>query len=102
MPEVVAAYRKFRAKGLRVLSVSADDAGREARLAKVIADHHIDFPVIYDGKGSKGPLAQKNRVTGFPTAFLLDHRGRVRYTSLEGKELELRISELLAEAARSR
>ena len=97
MPEVVAAYEKFKAQGFRILSVSGDEAGRTPRLKKIIADHAVTFPVIYNGKGSKGPLMLKNRVIGFPSSFLLDRQGRVRYTDLGGKELKRRISQLLAE-----
>ena len=97
MPEVVAAYEKFKSQGFRILSVSGDDAGLTSRLKKIIEDHAVTFPVIYNGKGSNGPLMLKNRVIGFPSAFLLDRRGRVRYTDLGGKELERRVSQLLAE-----
>ena len=97
MPEVVAAYEKFKSQGFRILSVSGDDAGVSARLKKIIKDHAVTFPVIYDGKGGKGPLMIQNRVIGFPSAFLLDRHGRVRYTGLNGKELERRVSQLLAE-----
>lgn len=97
LPEVVAAYEQFKNKGLRMLSVSSDEPGREAKLRKVIADHRVTFPVIYDGKGANGPLAERNRVTGYPSVFLLDHRGRVRFTGLDVTELRRRVAGLLAE-----
>ena len=97
MPEVVAAYHRFKSQGFRILGVSADDPGKAERLRQVITEQTIPFPVIYDGRGGRGPLVEQNRVTGFPTSFLLDRKGRVRYTGLDGKELERRIAELLAE-----
>ncbi len=98
MPEVLAAHEKFSQQGFRVLAVSVDDPGKEEKLRELIAEHLMDWPQIYDGKGGKGPLPQKNGVRGIPATFLLDRQGRNRYTNLGGMELEQRISELLAES----
>lgn len=98
MPEVLAAHQKYSKEGFRVLAVSVDDPGKEKKLRALIAEHHMDWPQIYDGQGGKGPLPAKNGVRGIPATFLLDRQGRNRYTNLGGAELEQRISELLAES----
>ena len=38
-----------------------------------------------------------NRVTAIPATFLIDKKGRVRWTGLEGTALAQRVAELLAE-----
>ena len=70
MPEVLAAYRNYHSKGLRVLSVSIDDPGLKAKVRQVADKYDMPWPVIYDGGGGNGPLARRNRVTGIPATFL--------------------------------
>lgn len=97
LPGVVEAHRRFGGRGLRVVSISIDEADRRARVEAKVKELGIGFPVIFDGKGGKGELALANKVLAIPATFLIDRKGRVRYTGLEGEELEKRIEELLAE-----
>ncbi len=52
---------------------------------------------IYDGKGWNTSIALQNSVRRIPTTFFLDRTGKVRYTSLRGRALSEKITELLAE-----
>lgn len=97
LPGVVAAHRRFADQGLAVIGISIDDPGRKDRVAAKVAELGIAFPVIYDGKGGKSEIALANKVLAIPATFLIDRKGRVRFTGLEGDELQRRIAELLAE-----
>jgi alkyl hydroperoxide reductase subunit AhpC len=97
LPGVVAAYRRFHDQGFDVVSISIDDAGQRARVTAKVDELGIPFPVLFDGKGWKSDLALANKVLAVPATFLIDRKGRVRYTGLEGEQLAQRIAELLAE-----
>jgi len=97
MPSVVAAHRRFHEQGLEVVSISIDDERDRERLVAKVRELELPFPVLFDGKGWKGEIAVANKVMAVPAAFLIDRRGRVRFTDLEGDALHARIAELLAE-----
>jgi peroxiredoxin len=97
LPGVVAAHRRFHDAGFDVVTISIDDAKDRARLVAKVAELQLPFPVLFDGKGWKSEIAVANKVMAVPAAFLIDRKGRVRYTGLEGDELPRRIEELLAE-----
>jgi peroxiredoxin len=97
MPGVVAAHRKFEGQGLDVVGICLDEADRRERVLKTMADQGMEFPQIYDGKAFESDIVKANHVMAIPATFLIDRKGRVRYTGLEGEELERRIVELLAE-----
>ncbi|HEX5053883.1 MAG TPA: TlpA disulfide reductase family protein [Planctomycetota bacterium] len=97
LPGVVAAHQRFRDQGFDVVGISIDDADARSRVLAKVAELGITFPVIFDGKGSTSAIAEANKVLAIPATFLIDRRGRVRYTGLEGDELPRRIAELLAE-----
>lgn len=97
LPGVVAAHRRFGEQGFDVIGISIDDAERRERVIAKVKELGIEFPVIFDGKGPRSEIASINNVLAIPATFLIDRSGRVRYTGLEGPELQRRIAELLAE-----
>jgi hypothetical protein len=48
-------------------------------------------------KGSAGPIAQTWNVSGWPTIYVLDAKGTVRYRDLPPEQLTKAIDKLLAE-----
>lgn len=97
LPGVVAAHRRLHSSGFDVISISIDDDGARPRVAEKVAEFGMPFPVVFDGKGWKSEIAVANKVLAVPATFLIDRKGRVRFTNLEGEELQRRIAELLAE-----
>ena len=97
MPGVVAAYRKFHEQGFDVVSISLDEADRRDRVAATVNELGMEFPCIFDGNGAASQLARANQVMAIPATFLIDRKGRVRWTGLEGDALQQRVAELLAE-----
>ena len=53
---------------------------------------------IHDPYGNKNGPTKKWGVRGFPTSYLIDHKGVIRYRDLGKKELDQRVAELVAEA----
>lgn len=94
MPNVVAAYKKYKDKGFAVYSVSLD---KEATAWKnsitalgMTWEHNVS-----DLKFWQSEAAQRYGVNGIPAAFLLDRNGIIVATNLRGAALDQKISEII-------
>jgi cytochrome c biogenesis protein CcmG, thiol:disulfide interchange protein DsbE len=65
-------YERYRADGLVVLAIDAQDFREDAR--RFVKRFGLTYPVVYDGKGS---TLGKWGVTGFPETFFVDRQGRL-------------------------
>jgi hypothetical protein len=73
------------------------DGGRSA-LQKIIKDNGITWRNFVDGDTS-GPIASKWGVAGWPTIYVLDAKGVIRYKNpSDEKKLDEAVNTLLAEA----
>jgi peroxiredoxin len=70
MPALDALAREFRGKGVVVLGMNTDESLGDARF--VVDRLHLSYPSL-----RCGDLAKKYGVTGFPTLFVIDRRGRI-------------------------
>jgi hypothetical protein len=48
-------------------------------------------------KGTGGPLPAKWNVNSWPTIYVLDHKGVIRFKNVRGEKMEAAVEELLAE-----
>jgi peroxiredoxin len=76
MPGFQKAYQSLHADGFTVVGVSMDDASR-AHVASFLQDHGIQYPVAM---ATTEVVAAFGGVNSYPTSFLIDRKGRVRYT----------------------
>lgn len=72
LPFVRAAYQKFHPQGLDILGVSLDVDKLDVPLPDYLAQSHMDWPQIYDGKAYAGDLVTLYYVTSTPTPYLVD------------------------------
>ncbi len=93
IPNVLAAYEKFHAKGFEVLAVSLDRD--DAELKKFIAEKKLPWPQIYDGAEA---LAEKFAIEAIPTTFLVGADGKIVATELRGDALAKTLEALLGTA----
>jgi thiol-disulfide isomerase/thioredoxin len=90
IPNVVAAYEKFHAKGFDVLAVSLDQD--EAELKKFIAENKMPWVQIFEGADA---IAEKFGIESIPTTYLIDADGKIVATDLHGDALAKKLEELL-------
>ncbi len=90
LPNVLAAYEKFHAKGFAVVAVSLDRD--EAELKKFVEEKKMPWPQIYEGANA---LAEKFGVESIPTTYLVDAEGKIVATDLRGDALEKLLEKLL-------
>jgi len=72
IPNVVAAYEKYHARGLEVLGVSLDKENASEALASFTRKYHMLWPQIYDGKYLDTPIARRFGIKGIPHALVVD------------------------------
>lgn len=88
---------KFAKRPIVLLGINSDES--RSALKKIVNEQRITWPNIHDGKPPKaGAIANKWNIHGWPTIFLIDHRGVIRYRDLEEDKLEKSIEELIDKA----
>jgi peroxiredoxin len=91
IPNVVAAYEKYHAKGFEVVAVSLDRD--EGDLKKFIEEKKMPWPQIYEGASE---IAEKFGVESIPTTYLIGADGKVVARDLRGDDLAKHLEVLLA------
>ena len=86
-------YKRYRPKGLEIISVSIDD-NRQAWLSAIGQDGS-DWKNVSDLKGGQSEIATAYSVKGIPCTFILDDENRIVAKNLRGKDLEKKIDEML-------
>ncbi len=94
MPNVVAAYNKYKNKGFTIYSVSLDkEAGAWKNSIKNLNMQWENQ--VSDLKYWQSEAAMKYGVQGIPATFLLDKEGKIVATNLRGPALDQKLAELL-------
>jgi hypothetical protein len=60
---------------------------------------NITWRSFWDGGDTSGPIATRWNVSGWPTIYVLDHEGRIRYRDVRGEAMDAAVDTLLAERA---
>jgi AhpC/TSA family len=71
------------------------DGGRSA-LQKILQEQGITWRNAVD-VSTNGPIAKRWNVRGWPTIYILDAKGVIRYRGLRGQEMEQAVMTLLGE-----
>lgn len=93
-PHVLAAYEKFKDKGLAILGVSLDAPGQKNKWIAAIAKDHLSWTQVSDLKGWNNEVAKLYGVQGIPQNFLLDQEGRIIAMNLRGQLLQNKLAEI--------
>ena len=64
---------------------------------EAIERENITWPSFWDGGSTRGPIATKWGVRGWPTIYVLDHQGIIRARNRREKALDDVVDRLLAE-----
>jgi hypothetical protein len=80
-----------------LIGVNSDE-DKEA-LKKAMVKEEITWRSFYD-QSTKGPIASRWNIEGWPSIFVLDAEGKIRTRDVRGEELDKAVDELLAELAK--
>lgn len=73
------------------------DRDRDA-LKEVLKEKNISWRSFWNGGGTSGPISTRWNVRGWPTIYVIDGKGVIRYKNVRGDELDRAIESLYAEA----
>ncbi len=89
--------KKYADKPFAIVGVNSDEDLTDLR--KVVKKKNLSWPSFFDGGLIGGPIATRWGVRGWPTVYVLDGKGVIRYRNARGKKLDEAIEALMAETA---
>lgn len=93
MPNVVAAYNKYKAKGFEIVGISLDDD--KAKWADAIKKYKMNWIHISDLKKWDSQLSAAYSVASIPFTLLVDPNGIIIAENLRGEELEAALAKYI-------
>jgi peroxiredoxin len=96
IPDKKAAYKRYHHAGLEIVSISADFDRKE--LQSVITREGLEWPQYYNPSGKDNAAVKQFGIKHFPSMWLLDRKGNIRYISA-AQDLNTKIESLLKETA---
>ena len=87
--------KRLADKPFALLGINSDPSKEE--LKKIMAKEKITWRSWWDGGDTEGPIATKWNVGGWPTIYVLDGNGVIRYKNVREKELDKAVDTLLKE-----
>lgn len=87
--------KRLAGKPFALLGINSD-RDREA-LKEVMAKEEITWRSWWDGGSTRGPIANQYNVSAWPTIFVLDAKGVIRYKGVRGEAMDKAVDTLLAE-----
>ena len=95
MPNVKAAYEKYKAKGFNIVGLSFDS--KLDSWNKAIADMQLSWVHLSDLKGWQSLAGQTYGITSIPASYLVAPDGTVIAADLRGDKLEKKLREVYGE-----
>ena len=86
---------RLKDKPFTLLGINSDKD--RSVLRETLEKERITWPNIYGGPTGDNPIAKQWNVFGWPTIYILDHKGVIRFKGPRGEEMEKAVNELLAE-----
>jgi len=88
-------WERHRGEPFALLGVNCGDPIETAK--KTAADKGMGWPSWYDGEEIRGPIETDYDVQHWPTTYVIDAKGVIRYFDVRGEELGKAVEALLAE-----
>jgi hypothetical protein len=87
--------KRLADKPFALLGINSDRDKDE--LKKTMKEENITWRSWWDGGGTDGPIAKKWNVHGWPTIYVLDHKGVIRFKNVRGESMDKAVDRLLKE-----
>ena len=92
--------KRLADKPFVLLGVNSDESRDEVK--KIIEKEQLTWRSWWDGGSTDGPIQVSYNVQHWPTIYVLDHKGVIRYIDVREKALDEAIDTLLAEAEKEK
>ena len=87
--------KRLEGKPFALVGINSDRD--QQKLRDRIREEHITWPSWWDGGGANGPIATAWNVHGWPTIYVLDDKGVIRYKDVRGEAMDKAVNTLLKE-----
>ena len=87
--------KRLEGKPFALVGINSDRDPQ--KLNERIKKENITWPSWRDGGSTQGPIATAWNVNGWPTIYVLDHKGVIRYTGVRDKAMDKAVNTLLRE-----
>ena len=75
----------------------------KTKLRPRMIEENITWRSFWNGPdGTSGPISTKWGVTGWPTIYVLDEKGVIRFMNVRGEQMDEAVNQLLAEMGENR
>ena len=85
---------RMKDKPFALLGINSDP---KERLLETIKREKMTWRSWWDGGNTRGPIATAWNVRGWPTIYVLDAKGVIRYKGVRGKAMDEAVDAILAE-----
>jgi len=92
--------KRLEKRPFALLGVNSDTDLEATRRA--IEKNGINWRSWWDGGGVGGPIATRWKITRWPTVYVIDAQGVIRFQDVRGPELDRAVDTLLAEIESAR
>lgn len=86
--------KRMENKPFALLGINSDP---KERLREVMKKENITWRSWWDGGDTSGPIARAWNVSGWPTIYILDHKGVIRFKGPRGEAMDKAVDQLLGE-----
>lgn len=91
--------KDYAERPFAIIGVNSD-RDRE-KLQERIVEESITWRSFWNGGSTLGPISTQWNVSGWPTIYVIDHTGKIRFKNVRGDALDAAIAELVEEAERA-
>jgi peroxiredoxin len=91
--ELVKIYKKYKAKGVEIYSVSID--ANTEKWKDAIKKQNLTWLQVNDPGNWNSPTARAWNIEAIPATYIIDKNGVIQYIDVEGKALKNAIDKLL-------
>ncbi len=92
--------KRLEGKPFALLGINSDHD--KEQLKEAMKKENITWRSWWDGGSTEGPIAKSWNVHGWPTIYVLDADGVIRFKQLREKSLDKAVDSLLEEAAKNK
>ncbi len=87
--------KRLEKRPFALVGMNSEESPEKLRAA--LEREKITWPSFFDGGGTDGPIATRWGVRGWPTIFVIDPEGVIRYRDVRGEAMDKAVDALLAE-----
>ena len=86
--------KRLNGKPFALLGVNSD-RDRE-KIRETVKEKGLTWRSFWNGGGTSGPISSKWNVRGWPTIYVLDEHGVIRFKNVRGEAMDEAVDSLLA------